>query len=221
MPFVRKATLLAACAALLAAACRGTVPDRNEPPERDISAILIGGRFLLPSGPTRNGLTHINFESGDDRRAEIYRLPVSGRDNALYLIEPGTYRLAPTRSPLGFHQDRIKILIEGRTHRIPFPRDLLRQPSYVMRPSKIVAIGLIEAHVMTALPGQKPQVRVTLDDSVAARRQLIQDAIRNMMDPRRSSETRESSISWSRALQNSLMEILAEEEKTPLFKPAP
>jgi hypothetical protein len=31
---------------------------------------------------------------------------------------------------------------------------------------------------------------------------------------------RESSIAWSRALQNSLMELLAEEQQRQLYKPA-
>lgn len=220
---MRKATPLAAVLAAMAAlsACRGAVPRRNAPPEQAIAAVLVGSRFLLPSGRTYSGLTHINFESEGGRSAEVYRLPVSGGENFLYLLEPGVYRIAPTRSLFGSSQETMKVVIDGRIYRLPFPRDLLRQPPYAVKASKIAALGIIEARVMPALPGQRPQLRVRLDDSVEARRQVVQDTIRDMMDPRRSSETRESAISWSRALQNSLMEILSEEEKRPLFKPAP
>lgn len=217
---MRKATLLAAALAAMSA-CRGTVPERNAPPEQAISAILIGSRFLLPSGETHSGRTHIDFESEGGRQAEIYRLPVSNGENFLYLVEPGVYRLAPTRSIFGNSQETMKVVIDGRKYQLPFPRDLLRQPPYTVKASRIVAIGILEARVMPALPGQKPQIKVRLDESVEARRKIVQDAIRDMMDPRRPADIRESAISWSRALQNSLMEILSEEQKRALYKPAP
>jgi len=217
---MRKSLLLAACAAALSS-CRGTIPDRNAPPEQAIAAILIGSRFILPTGETLDGLMHVNFESEGGRRAEVYRLPVPGGENLLYLVEPGIYRLAPTRSLFGFYQEQFKVVIDGRTYRLPFPRDLLRQPPYAVRASKIVALGVLEARVTKAMPGQPPLVRVRLDDSVESRRKVVQSTIRDMMDPHRASEARESAISWSRAIQNTLMEILSEEEKKPLFKSAP
>jgi len=61
---------------------------------------------------------------------------------------------------------------------------------------------------------------VRLDDSTQARRNVVQSTIRDMMDPRKSTEVRESSIAWSRALQNSLMELLAEEQQRQIYKPA-
>ncbi|OGR70090.1 MAG: hypothetical protein A2X40_02370 [Elusimicrobia bacterium GWC2_65_9] len=136
-------------------------------------------------------------------------------------MEPGVYRIAPTRSLFGFYQPQMKVVIEERTYQLAFPRDLLRQPPYSVRPTKIMVMGILEARVMTALPGQRPQIRVTLDDSIAARRKLVQDTIRDMMDPRQASATRESAITWSRALQNSLMDILSEEQQRVLYKPAP
>jgi len=217
---MRKALILAAVTAALSA-CRGTVPDRNAPPEQAISAVLIGSRFLLPTGRTYDGLTHINLESGGGRRAEVYRLPVAGGENFLYLVEPSVYRIAPTRSIFGFHQESMKVVIDGRAYRLPFPRDLLRLSPFTVKASKIAAMGILECRVLPALPGQRPQIRVRLDDSVAARREVVQDTIRDMMDPRLPAETRESAISWSRALQNSLMEILSEEEKRTPYKPAP
>lgn len=205
---------------LLAAACRGSVPDRNAPPEQAISAILIGCKTILPSGETRNGRIVVNFESEGGRQAEVYRLPLNGGENYLYLIEPGTYRIAPTRSILGFYQPTMKVVIEGRAYTLPFPRDLLRQHAYGIKPGKITALGSLEAKVMPALPGKKPTVRMRLDDSPQARRNVVQSSIRDMMDPRKSTEVRESMIAWSRALQNSLMELLAEDEQRQLYKPA-
>lgn len=205
---------------LFASACRGTVPERNAPPEQAISAILIGSRTILPSGETRNGRIVVNFESEGGRQAEVYRLPLTGGENYLYLIEPGIYRIAPTRSMFGFYQPVMKIVIEDRTYSLPFPRDLLRQHSYEIKPGKITSMGVLEAKVMPALPGQKPTVRVRLDDSPQARRNVVQSAIRDMMDPRKSTEVRESALAWSRALQISLMDLLAEEEQRPLYKPA-
>jgi hypothetical protein len=206
---------------LLAAACRGTVPERNAPPEQAISALMIGCRMILPSGETRNGEMFVNFESEGGRQAEVYRIPLKGGENYLYLIEPGIYRLTPTRGIFGGYHQEMRVVIEGRTYTIPFPRDLLRQHAYEIRPAKIVSIGIIEAKVMQALPGQKPTMRVRLDDSVQARRTVVQSTIRDMMDPRRASEVRESAIAWSRALQNSLMDLLSEDEQRQIYKPAP
>ncbi|MEK7233818.1 MAG: hypothetical protein AAB268_08380 [Elusimicrobiota bacterium] len=204
---------------LLTAACRGTVPQRNAPPEQAISAILIGCKTILPSGETRNGRITVNFESAGGRQAEVYRLPLMGGENYLYLIEPGIYRIAPTRSIFGFYQPTMNVVIEGRTYSLPFPRDLLRQHEYEVKPNKITPIGSLEATVVPALPGRKPTIRVRLDDDIQTRRNIVQSAIRNMMDPRKSTEVRDNSIAWSRALQNSLMELLVDEERRPLYKP--
>lgn len=215
---MKRAILLAAALGL--AACQGTVPDRDAPPEQAISAIVIGARMILPSGETRNGETAVNFETDGGSRAEVYRLPVKGGENFLYLIEPGTYRLAPTRSIFGFYQPTMTVYIEGRKYRLPFPRDIQRLDAYTIKPSKILAMGILEARVLPALPGRPPEIRVRLDDSVLARRKVVQDTIRAMMDPNRSLDVRESAISWSRALQNSLLDILAEEDHRPLYTPS-
>lgn len=212
---------LAALAVLLAlTACRGSVPAEDAPPEQEISAILIGGRMLLPSGETRRGRTYVNFETDGGSRAEVYRLPVTAGTNSLYLVEPGTYRLAPTRSLFGFYQPQMTVVIEGRSYRVPFPREILRLDPYKIGPKKIVTLGVLEARVMPALPGRRPELRVRLDDSVAARRKIVQDMIHQMMDPSRPADARDSAIAWSRALQNSLLDILSEEDRRPLYKPA-
>jgi hypothetical protein len=217
---MKRGSLLAAALAL--AACRGSVPDKDAPPEQQISAIALGGRMILPTGETRRAYTFVNFESdGGGRNAEVYRLPVAGGENSLFLVEPGTYRLAPTRSIFGFYQPTMKVVIEGRAYKLPFPRELLRLDPYNVKPTKIVTLGILEAKVFPALPGRPPEIRVRLDDSAAARRSVVQSIIREMMDPTRGLEARESAISWTRGLQNSLMEILAEEERRPMYKTAP
>jgi hypothetical protein len=205
---------------LLLGSCRGTVPPRSAPPEQAISAILVGCRLVLPTGETRNGQIAINFESEGGRHGEKYRVPVRGGEYYLYLVEPGDYKIMPTRSWLGFHQLDMTLTIEGRRYRLPFPRELLRQKTYEIRPSKIVSMGILEAKVMPALPGQKPTVRVRLDDSVQARRTVVQELIRDMMNPRRSTDQRESAIAWSRALQNNLLDLLAEEDPRQMYRPA-
>jgi hypothetical protein len=215
---MKRSVLLAVI--LFAAACRGSVPERSAPPEQAISAILISCKTILPSGETRNGKITINFDSEGGRQGEVYRLPLTSGDNYLYLIEPGLYRIAPTRSLFGFYQPMMNVVIEGRTYTLPFPRELLRQHAYEIKPGKITSMGSLEATVMPALPGQKPTVRVRLDDSTQARRSVVQTTIRDMMDPRKPVEVREAAFAWSRALQNSLMELLAEEQQRPLYKPA-
>ena len=215
---MKKALLVAA--ALGASACRGTVPDRNAPPEQAISAVVIGARMILPSGETRNGYTAINFETEGGSRAEVYRLPVKGAENFLYLVEPGTYRLAPTRNLFGFYQPTLTVVIEDRKYRLPFPRDIQRLNAYTIKPSKILALGILEARVMPALPGRAPEIRLRLDDSVPSRRKVVQDTIHDMMDPGRPLEARESAVAWSRGLQNALQDILAEEEHRSLYTPA-
>jgi hypothetical protein len=215
---MKQALLLASIVALTA--CRGTVPPRDAPPEQKISAILVGGRMILPTGESRHASLYVNFESEGGEAGEVYRLPIKGGENFLYLVEPGTYRILPTRSLIGYYQETMKISIEGRTYRIPFPRELLRLDPYKIKPTKIVTLGVIEARVYPALPGRKPEVRVRLDDSAATRRQVVQSMIREMMDPSRGLDARASAISWSRALQNSLLEILSEEDKAPMYKTA-
>jgi len=216
---MKRASLLAAALAL--SSCRGTVPERDAPPEQSIAAVVIGARMILPSGESRDGSAAVNFETDGGSRAEVYRLPVTAGENVLYLIEPGTYRFAPTRSLFGFYQPVMTVVIDGRKYRLPFPRELERLNSYTVKPTKILALGILEVRVLPALPGRDPEVRVRLDDSVLARRQLVQNMIREMMDTTRPLEARESAISWSRALQNSLMDILSEEDRRPMYTPAP
>jgi hypothetical protein len=137
------------------------------------------------------------------------------------LVEPGTYRLAPGRSLLGFPTAKMTVVISGRSYSVPFPRQILRLNQYRVKPDKVLAVGILEAKLLPALDGRAPEIRVRLDDSAQARRGLVQEEIRQMMDPARSSDARDGAVSWSRGLQNSLMDILAEEDHQPLYQPAP
>ncbi len=215
---MRKALL--AAAALSLAGCRGEVPLRNAPPEQAISAILIGGRMILHSGETRDGRLEIGFET-DGGKGEVYRVPVSADENDLYLVEPGSYRLAPTRTLFGSYKPTLTVVVDGRTYHPPFPRELMSLGPYQVIPSKVLALGELVVTVMPALPGRRPEVRVTLDDGVAARRELVQGMIHDMMDPNRPKAVRDSAIAWSRSLQNELMKILSEQDEHPLYTPAP
>ena len=40
---------------LALAGCSGTAPRLNGLPEQGMSAVIIGGRFILPTGETKNG----------------------------------------------------------------------------------------------------------------------------------------------------------------------
>lgn len=213
--------LTIASAAALLCGCYGTVPESGGVPIQGISAVLVGGRFLLPTGETREGLLAFDLEGEGGRRAELYRIPVRGKQSILYQVEPGIYRIAPSRGVFGGYKKDIKARIEGRTYTAPFPRDLLRHAALDIKPKKIIPLGIVEAKLSSVLPGQKPVLRVHLDDSVEARRQLIQAAIRDMMDPSRPMEARESAVGWSHALQTSLMELASEAERTRLYRPGP
>ena len=87
--------------------------------------------------------------------------------------------------------------------------------------SFLVSIGVFEVLLQQPLPGQPPMVKVTLDDSLASRRRIVQDIIHEMMDPAVAAEKRDSAVAWSRALQNTLMELFAESERAPLYKSGP
>jgi hypothetical protein len=206
---------------VLAGGCSGTIPTKGGLPEQGISAVIVSGRFLTPTGETQSGRIFVNLDGEGGKRAESYRLPIRPRQSLLYQVEPGLYRLSPTRNIFGFRQPILKVRIEGKNYFIPFPRDILRKAPLDIKPKRIVSIGVVEVHLQPALPGQTPTVKVRLDDSIAARRQIVQDIIHEMMDPATATDDRESAVAWSRALENSLMDLLSETERTPLYKSGP
>ena len=214
--FVRRFALLTLT---LLAGCRGTVPELYQPPEAGIASVLIGCRMTLPTGETPNGFLALNLEGADG--GETYRLPIIPQRALLYQVEPGLYRLMPTLSIFGFRQEKLKVVIEGRAYSVPFPRDILRLPILTIKPKKVVALGVVDVTLTTRKPGQPVMVKVRLDDSVEARRQLVQTEIRTMMDPYVPAEERSSSVAWTRALEETLSEVVTESQRGPAFRAVP
>ncbi len=204
--------------ALGAAGCSGTVPRFDGTPERNIGGIIIGARGIVATGETRYGGATLNLEGEGGRRAHIYRLPIKFGDQKLFRIEPGTYRLVPERSSLGYHKKYLEVMVEGRRYKLPFPRDIMRKDDIKVPQRKIVPLGIIEARIVPALPGQKPELRIRFDDSLKTRRRLVEDMIRKMTDPKIALKERRSIISWAKALDRSLLKLAAQRKKSPLFK---
>ena len=216
-----KRALGVAVLAFAFAGCRGTVPRASGGPEQGISAVVIGGRILGPNGKALPGRMVINFESEGGRQAQVYRLPVKPGAVLLYHIEPGKYHFAPTRSLFGDHLPFLRVRIEGRAHPVEFPREILRKPAVGVRPRKIVPLGLLEARWTPELPGRPSELKVALDDSLAARRGLVESLISDMMNPDAPQTLRDNLVSWTHSLEAALVDLSSEAERAPLFKPSP
>lgn len=195
--------------------CRGTVPSPSDRTAQGLAAVLIGGRVILPSGETKSGTMVLNLEGvsqGGGQKIN-YRLPINLKRPVLFQIEPGVYHLSPTRSALGFSREALDIRVEKTDYRAPFPKDILRRQAMTIKPGKIVSLGILEARLISPLPGQDPTVKIRLDDDAPARRKLVEEAIKTMMDPSAPQDERDHAVNWSRALQNSLIELEAENQK--------
>jgi hypothetical protein len=204
---------------LLAGACRGTSPSLGHNPERGLASVLIGGRITLPTGQTRSGKMWINFEGeGDHANGETYRLTIKPGMPLLYQVEPDSYHLSPTRNIFGLQQPLLAVKIEGRTFRVPFPRDVMRKSAIVVKPRKIVSLGTLEVKVSARMPGREPEIKAWLDDSQLARRKLLEETIKQMMDPNAPNIYRNNAIAWTEALDRSLVDVTAEPEQAPLYK---
>jgi hypothetical protein len=204
---------------LLGCGCSGSMPLRSGTPDEGIAAIILGARFSTPAGETQSGIFYVNLE-GEAGRAEAYRVPIVPHQTRLYQVEPDIYRLSVTRNFLGFPQPILKVRIAGRTYHIRFPSEILRKAPLNIKGKKVFPIGVFEVQLQQALPGQPPKIKIDIDDSIPTRRQIVQDVIHDMMDPNVPAEDRDRAVAWSRALQNVLLEILAEAEteRPPLFK---
>jgi len=213
-------TWLPMIALCLAAACRGSAPIAGGGPAQGIAAVLIGGRILLPGGEAPSGEITINLED-ESAQGEIYRLRVLPRQARLYQVEPGSYRLSPTRSLFGAPEATLEVRVAGRSFRAPFPRELLRESSVSVKPKRIVALGVLEARLSGSPPGEATSLSVSLDNGIEARRRLVETAIHNMMDPSVPSAERERAISWTKALDQSLQDLLTESQRAPLYKLSP
>jgi hypothetical protein len=195
------------------------VPALYQPPEAGIASILIGCRMILPTGETPDGYVALGFEDQDG--GETYRIPVRPQRVLLYQVEPGAYKVMPTRSIFGFHQPNLRVVIEGRSYSVPYPREFMRRETVTVKPRKIVALGVVEVTLSGRRPGQAPTVRVRLDDSVTARRGLSEAMIHAMMDPNAPNDMRSSALAWTRALEESLSGVVSEKERAPAFRAAP
>lgn len=215
----KAAPILLLC--LSAAGCMGTSPAIGHDPDRGLSSVLIGARFMLPSGQTRSGVAWINLEGeGEHADGEVYRLAVDPGLPMLYQIEPDAYRLAPTRGIFGGPQATLKARIEDRTYYAPFPRDVMRKAAVDFKPGKIVSLGVLEIRLTNSLPGRPATVKAFLDDSLQARRKLVEEAVRAIMDPTAPLAYRENAVVWSKALDMTLVGLTSESEAAPLYKRA-
>lgn len=212
MPHMNRVLPIVFAAALLG--CRGTTPDAFAPAALGYGAILIRGRIVLPEGETRDGMMWMNFES----TGESYRLPILAGETSLKRVEPDVYRLHPTRNTLGFVQPNLRVRIAGRYYTVPFPRDILRKDPVEVRPTKVVALGVVEARLLPIQRGRAPRVDIRLDDSNETRRRLIEDMIAKMMDAKTSIEIREATVSWTRALEQALVLVQGENERKKSYK---
>lgn len=196
------------------AACRGTYATRYGDSKFGFAGVIIRGRILTPAGEMPDGRLALNLK-GD---VEEYRLKFVPGETTLFRVEPDVYRLHPTRNLLGFVQKRLKVEIAGRVFSVPFPREILRKEAVEARPTHLIPLGVLEAKLLPVEKGKRPQVVVSFDDSLQARRSLIEDVIEKMIDPEVSVETRFAATSWARALENALLAIQSEERGGAAYK---
>jgi hypothetical protein len=218
---MRGAIASTAFSCLLAAACRGSSPAIGHDAEHGLASVVIGSRIVLPTGETRSGRAWMNLEGeGDHGDGERYRLKLVPGLPMLYQVEPDNYHLAPTRSIFSSQQPMMKIRLYDRTFLATFPRDVVRKAAIKIKSGKIVSLGILEIRVSATLPGRDPVINVFFDDTVAARRRLVEQAIHSMMDPEAPFAYRENAVAWMKALDMTLVDLSAESEAAPLYKRA-
>ncbi|MFH2204454.1 MAG: hypothetical protein ABIJ96_15160 [Elusimicrobiota bacterium] len=203
-------------AVLLLASCSGTHASRYGESKFGYAGVIVRGRILTPTGETDKGRLALNLESDSEK----YRLAFEPGLTTILRIEPDRYRLHPTRDLFGFIEEELTVIIAGRKFRVPFPRDILRQAPLEAKPTRLVPIGILEVKLLPIMKGRSPKVVVRLDSSIQARRELVEDMIKKMMDPKTKLKTRDSTVSWSRALERALIDIQGEEESALSYKPA-
>ncbi|MFA6317160.1 MAG: hypothetical protein WC943_07060 [Elusimicrobiota bacterium] len=220
-----RGTLRLLAAAALGAAgvtgCRGSSPVFEEGPEHRYAAVVLGSRVILPTGETNTGGVTLNLEGEGGREAARYRLEVPAGRAMIYPVEPGVYRLTPARSALGWHQAQMRIVADDFAYRAPFPSQIMRKAAMDLRPKKVISLGIIEVRFVSDPLRKEAKIVVRLDDSVAARRDAVQQIIRDMASGATPSEERDRDFAWSGSLEDSLIGLQAEIEQRPLYKPSP
>jgi hypothetical protein len=202
---------------LLASACRGSKPVRFGESKFGFSAVILRGRIITPTGEIKEGRMSLNLES---ESADNYRLNFEPGETTVLRVEPDIYRLHPTRSIFGRVQRQLTVVIAGRAFRVPFPRSILRREQVDLRPTKVAAIGILEAKLMPIQKGKPPKIVVRLIDDIDTKRELLEEVIEKMMDPRVSVSIRSASVSWTRAIEDSLIDLQGLGNEEPAYKRA-
>jgi len=117
-------------------------------------------------------------------------------------------------------ESHLSVMVERRLYRVPFPRDILRRDQIAIKPTKVVALGVLEARLIQKPGERKARVEVRLDDSVETRRQLVEEKISHMLNPRVARDLRENAVLWTRALDQALVHLQEEKDYDPAFKRA-
>jgi len=202
---------------LLACGCRGTMPEHFGEARLGFGAVLIRGRFILPTGEDRRGWVTLNLES---ETGERYRLRFQAGETSLLMVEPDLYRLHPARNPFGFVKNTLTVRLGHDAWRVPFPREILRKAPLDVKPTRLVPIGVLEVRFVPIKKGEAGKILIHLDDSVSARRGLVEEMVNKMMDPKADIDVRRSAISWTRALEQALVLLQSEQPTTPGYKPS-
>ena len=135
-------------------------------------------------------------------------------------VEPDIYRLHPTRNLFGFVQRDLTVTIAGRSFRVPFPRSILRKEQVDLKPTRAVAIGILEVKLLPIRKGERPKIEVRLIDDIDAKRELLEEVIDKMMDTKTPVEIRSASVSWTRAIENAVIDLQGLEQEQRAFKPS-
>jgi len=210
----KAAPLVLAC---MVAGCQGSAPARNGAATSiSNSAVLVRARLSLPSGELHSGFIDFDIES-DVRNYRLRALP----ETTLYVVEPGAYRFSPVRGLFGKVKDELRLDFNGRTHTIAFPLSLLRHNSIVVKPHRIVSIGIVEAKLERVSGSLEPKVSFSLVEDRTTQKSLVEDMIHKMMDKNVEPEMRETAVAWSRALQEAMVQLQEVQDASPTFKPGP
>jgi len=199
------------------AGCQGSTPARNATGTSiSSSAILVRARLSLPSGELHSGYIDFDIES-DARDYRLRALP----GTSLYVVEPGAYRFSPVRGLFGKVKDELRIDFNGRTYKIAFPLALLRHNSIVVKPRRIVSLGILEAKLERVSGSLEPKVTFSLLEDPTTQKSLVEDMIHKMMDKSTDPEMRDTAVAWSRALEEALVQLQEVQDASPTFKPGP
>jgi hypothetical protein len=201
----------------LACGCGGSAPVRFPESTLGFSAVLVRSRLFSSSGETSDGSISLNLESAQER----YACEFPPKETAMLRVEPGVYRLGPTRGLLGSPNEHLRVRIQGRNYLVAFPREILRLDAFTVKPTEVVPLGILEARLLPMEKGRSASVAIRFDSSVGARRRLVEDSIHAMQDPKMSSDVQASLLTWTKALSQALVRVQEETDRPPAFKPHP